>query len=99
MKRSSSTRLTLLPSQPFSSVALIASTFPGAPERSEGTNQPRGKCGAFCADSSCRLPLLASRPLDGLDDVHVARAAADLPRDRPADLLLRRVGVLGKQGA
>src|SRR3954454_4821014 len=100
MNRSSSTRLTLLPSQPFSSVALIASAFPVlAPERSEGTSQPRGKCGAFCADSSCGLPLLSRRPLDGLDDVHVAGAAADLAGDRPADLLFRRVRVLREERA
>src|SRR5262249_19675703 len=32
------------------------------------------------------------------DDVLVARAAADVPGERPADLLLRRVGVLLQQG-
>jgi hypothetical protein len=32
--------------------------------------------------------------LDGLDDVLVAGAAADVPADRPADLLVGRIGVL-----
>src|SRR2546423_737083 len=37
--------------------------------------------------------LVLSRPLHRLDDVHVARAAADLPGDRLADLLLGRVRI------
>src|SRR6266540_2761180 len=43
-------------------------------------------------------PLLLSRPLHRLDDVLVAGAAADVPRDGPADVLLRRVRVLLEQG-
>src|SRR5262245_47929606 len=37
---------------------------------------------------------LPGRPLDGLDDVLVTGAAAEVPRDRPADLFLCRVGVV-----
>src|SRR5438128_12603199 len=38
--------------------------------------------------------------LDRFDDVHVARAATDVPRDRPADVVVRRVGVaLEQRGA
>src|SRR5262245_30338424 len=37
--------------------------------------------------------------LHGLDDVLVPGAAADVPRQRPADLLLAGVGVLGEERA
>src|SRR5581483_2855634 len=40
---------------------------------------------------------LASRPLDGLDDVLVTGAAAEVPRDRPADLVLSGIGVVLQQ--
>src|SRR5512143_2670910 len=39
------------------------------------------------------LLLLRGRVLDRLDDVHVARAAAEVPRDRPPDVPLGRLGV------
>src|SRR4029077_7323766 len=38
------------------------------------------------------------RVLDRLDDVHVAGAAADVAADRPADLVVRRVGIVLDQG-
>src|ERR1700738_1286952 len=47
--------------------------------------------------SSRLLPHLLGCPLHRLDDVLVARAAADVARDRPADLLLAGIGVLIQQ--
>src|SRR5213592_3953564 len=78
MKRSSSLRLTLCPSQWVACSAAISR--PSARRRS-------GLVG----------PLLLRRPLHRVDDVLVAGAAADVPRDGPADLLLARVGVLLQQ--
>src|SRR5262247_1467870 len=46
-------------------------------------------------------PLLhgLGRALHGLDDVLVAGAAADVPRQRPTNLFLAGVGILGEQRA
>src|SRR5437899_11922715 len=43
------------------------------------------------------LAHLARRVVDGLHDVHVTRAAAQVPGDRLADLQLARRGVRGKE--
>ena len=34
---------------------------------------------------------------DGLDDVHVSRAATDVPRESPANLFFRWIGIVGEQ--
>src|SRR6266511_3381487 len=70
MKRASSLRLTLRPSQPLCSVSTAVIS---------------------------RLLHLLGGPLHRLDDVLVAGAAANVPGQRPADLLLRRVRVLLQQ--
>src|SRR3954447_4071833 len=57
--------------------------------------KPTGRSSAM---AMCRL-LMLGRPADRLDDVLVARAAADAAGDRRADLLLRRVRVLVQQPA
>src|SRR5689334_1459823 len=83
MKRSSSLRLTDRPSHGacFSSTAISTSL------RLAGACRP------------VRLLRLHSlcRPLHRLDDVLIAGAPADVARQRPADLLLRWVRVLGQQ--
>src|SRR5512134_425031 len=48
--------------------------------------------------SWCLAAQLACSPQDGLDDVLVAGAAAEVAGQRPAHLVLRRVGVLIQQG-
>src|SRR5918912_87422 len=78
MKRSSSSRLTLLPSHRCSRCSTAMPTSLG-----------------------CWRPLglqLACRPLHGLDDVLIAGAAADVARERPADLLLAWIRLLLEQG-
>src|SRR3954467_13520619 len=57
--------------------------------------KPTGRSSAM---AMCRL-LVLGRPADRLDDVLVARAAADAAGARRADLLLRRVRVLVQQPA
>src|SRR5437763_7563918 len=83
MKRSSSLRLIDLPSQGacFSSTAITTSL------RLAGGCRP------------VRLLRLHSpcRPLHRFDDVLIARAPADVARQRPADLLLGWARVLGEQ--
>src|SRR4051795_1006935 len=58
--------------------------------------------GRFSTVATSRLlmcPVLLGRPLDGGDDVLVARAAADRARDRGADLLIGRMWVLVQKRA
>src|SRR3989304_4509572 len=55
---------------------------------------------AICAPSALARGGLGHDPaggLDRLDDVHVAGAAADVPRDRPADVVVTRRRVLLEQ--
>src|SRR6056300_1722495 len=47
--------------------------------------------------STGRGPHLVGCPHDGLDDVLISRAAAQVARERPADLVLGRIGVFLEQ--
>src|SRR2546423_6474008 len=83
MRRSSSTRLTRAPSPPTE----ISST---AMVRLLALWASGVDSGAF------RHP--PCRPLHGLDDVLVAGAAAEVPRDRPPDVVLAGIGVVLQEG-
>src|SRR5213592_4225028 len=85
MKRASSTRLTEWPTPRITSVAAMAS----APSRN-GLEMRR----LLLDGALTRLLHLRGRVLHRFDDVHVPRAAADVPGDRPANVLLARIGVL-----
>src|SRR5215217_8756860 len=62
--------------------------------------KPTGRSSAIAMSGLLpRRGLLVSGPADRADDVLVARAAADAARDRGADLLLRRVGVLVEESS
>src|SRR6186713_53094 len=60
---------------------------------------PRPETSALVLGDISRLLQLVGRELDGLDDVDVAGAAAEVPRDGLADLELAGLAVLLQQRA
>src|SRR5438552_9508210 len=94
MKRSSSLRFTLWPTPPISAVV-----GPGACSSVVVIVSPSLRSvarGARRASRAGSLPFLRC-PLDRLDDVHVAGAAAEVAGELPADVVLARVGVAIEQ--
>src|SRR5215470_6602153 len=77
------------------------------PSSLRGSDCPAQRCGSAGASTSTRsgetvvsliVDLLARRGLDGLDDVPVAGAPADVPLERAAYLLVARARVALEQG-
>src|SRR3954452_18838022 len=102
MKRLSSTRRRLAPIPPIliSSRARLSVTVISGPlggVRGGGAGGLRARAGVGGSVRTqvdrCVSPLLRRRPQDGLDDVLVAGAAAQVPREREPHLVLGRVGV------
>src|SRR4249919_1638598 len=113
MNRSSSLRRTEWPMPPISGLvrgALVGSLVTvmtcvlssGARDAGVGRFIGTGGGGGTVARlGTCRdvgAADLGAGGLDGLHDVHVPGAAADVPGDGPADLVLAGIGVAGQQG-
>src|SRR5476649_934639 len=96
MKRGSSLRLTEWPMPPTSKVVWSGVAVPSAviviPLARRGVDGCGRECGrtlGFAQRASCFL--------DRLDDVHIARAAAEIARDARTDFLFRGLRILGEQ--
>src|SRR5687768_1265812 len=93
MNRSSSTRLTRAPTPPTAISSTAMMLLLGGSRRLYQGDAPAPRAPSGTDGRASRRHLLG-RPLDGLDDVLVAGAAADVPGDGPADVLLAGVRVV-----